>query len=81
MPRSAMSETGVETLRVEARVLEALPNALFRVELQNDARTRLTAHVPTSAGMLRVLPGDLVTVEILPYDATRGRIVSRGKAS
>jgi translation initiation factor IF-1 len=74
-----MPEAGVGELRLEARVLEALPNALFRVELQNDARTRLTAHVPASSGLLRVLPGDRVTVEILPYDSTRGRIV--GKAS
>jgi translation initiation factor IF-1 len=64
-------------VRVEARVLEALPNALYRVELLNDARSRLTAHVPATAGLLRVLPGDVVTVEILPYDGGRGRIVGR----
>jgi translation initiation factor IF-1 len=67
----------IAALRVGARVLEALPNALFRVEVLDAARTRLTAHVPASAGLLRVLPGDLVTVEILPYDGSRGRIVGR----
>lgn len=72
MPRPA-----AETLQLGARVLESLPNALFRVELQDEARTRLTAHVSGASGLLRVLPGDLVTVEILPYDSTRGRIVGR----
>ena len=72
-----MSRPAAETLQVGARVLEALPNALFRVELQNEARTRLTAHVSGASSLLRVLPGDLVTVEILPYDGTRGRIVGR----
>ena len=72
MPRPAS-----EAEPVGARVLESLPNALFRVELQNQARTRLTAHVSGSSGLLRLLPGDLVTVELLPYDGTRGRIVGR----
>jgi translation initiation factor IF-1 len=75
--RAVLPRAEGEAVRVGARVLEALPNSLFRVEVQDDARTRLTAHVPGSAGLLRVLPGDLVTVELLPYDATRGRIVGR----
>jgi translation initiation factor IF-1 len=62
---------------MEARVVEALPNALYRVELQDSSRTALTAHVPATAGLLRVLPGDRVTVEILPTDGTRGRIVGK----
>jgi len=72
-----MSEPASEALQLVARVLESMPNALFRVELQNEARTRLTAHVSGASSLLRVLPGDLVTVEILPYDGTRGRIVGK----
>lgn len=64
-------------LTVDARVVEALPNALFVVELQTEGRPRVTAHVPGSAGLLRVLPGEEVVVELLPYDMTRGRIVRR----
>ena len=72
-----MPRPEAESVRVGARVLEALPNALFRVEVQDDARTRITAHVQGSTGLLRLLPGDLVTVELVPYDSTRGRIVGR----
>ena len=64
-------------LSVEARVIEALPNALFRVELLGERRGRATAHVAGSSGLLRVRPGDEVVVELLPYDMTRGRIVGR----
>jgi translation initiation factor IF-1 len=64
-------------LTVDARVLEALPNALFRVELQTEARPRVTAHVAGSAGLLRILPGEEVVVELMPYDPTRARIVRR----
>ena len=64
-------------LSVEARVLEALPNALFRVELLGERRGRATAHVAGSSGLLRLRPGDEVVVELLPYDMTRGRIVRR----
>ena len=61
---------------VKARVVEALPNALYRVELENESRAHVTAHV--SAGtLLRVLPGDGVVVELMAYDMTRGRIVRR----
>jgi translation initiation factor IF-1 len=64
-------------LTVEARVLEALPNALYLVELQREARPRVTAHVAGSAGLLRILPGEEVVVELMPYDTTRARIVRR----
>ena len=67
---------GNERIEVEGVVIEALPNAVYRVELQREPRTRVLAHV-ASAGMLRVLPGDVVRVEIMPYDASRGRIVGR----
>ena len=73
-----MSGPGEEApLSVEARVIEALPNALFRVELLGERRGRATAHVAGSSGLLRLRPGDEVVVELLPYDMTRGRIVRR----
>jgi len=71
MPEAA----GRETLLVEATVREALPNALFRVELASGTRSSLVAHVAGDASLLRLRPGDRVRVEIAPYDAGRGRIV------
>ena len=66
-----------EVVRVGARVLEGMPKALYRVELQNQSRSLVTAHVSGASGILRVLPGDQVIVELQPYDRTRGRIVKR----
>jgi len=66
-----------ETLRVNARVVEALPNALYRVQLETGARGFVTAHLPSGTSLLRVRPGDEVVVELMPYDASRGRIVER----
>jgi len=65
-------------LRVQAKVVESLPNAVFRVELENGHQLR--AHVSGKMRMhyIRILPGDTVTVEISPYDLSRGRIVYRG---
>jgi translation initiation factor IF-1 len=65
-------------LRVQAKVIESRPNAVFRVELENGHQ--LTAHVSGKMRMhyIRILPGDTVTVEISPYDLSRGRIVYRG---
>jgi translation initiation factor IF-1 len=66
-------------LLVTATVREALPNALYRVELLNEARGQVLAHVSGGAtALLRLLPGDAVVVELMPYDMTRGRIVRRG---
>ncbi len=65
-----------QRLEVNARVVEALPNALYRVELENESRGHATAHV-SSQSLLRVLPGDAVVVELMAYDMTRGRIVRR----
>ena len=73
----AASQPGAEARQVNARVVEALPNALFRVELETESRSRVTAHVGAASSLLRVLPGETVVVELLPYDATRGRIVGR----
>lgn len=60
-----------------ARVVEALPNALFRVELQTDSRPLLVVHLAAEAGLLRVLPGETVLVEIAAFAGNRGRIVGR----
>ena len=67
-------------IRVPAKVVESLPNAVFRVELENGHR--IVAHVSGKMRMhyIRILPGDTVTVEISPYDLNKGRIVYRGPA-
>jgi translation initiation factor IF-1 len=64
-----------ESLEVEGTVREALPNALFRVELAAGKAGSVVAHV--AGETLRLRPGDAVVVEIAPYDAGRGRIVRR----
>lgn len=66
-----------ENIQVEGKVLESLPNARFRVELENGHK--ILAHVAGKMRMhfIRILPGDKVTVELSPYDLTRGRITFR----
>jgi translation initiation factor IF-1 len=66
-----------EAIRVQATVTEALPNAMFRVELKGGHK--ILAHVSGKMRMhyIRILPGDTVTVEMSPYDLNRGRIVLR----
>ncbi len=68
-----------EAIQVEGKVIEALPNAMFRVELENGHR--ILAHVAGKMRMhfIRILPGDKVTVELSPYDLARGRITFRTK--
>jgi translation initiation factor IF-1 len=68
-----------ESITVEGTVIEALPNAMFRVELEN--KHRVLAHVSGKMRMhfIKILPGDKVTVELSPYDLSRGRIVYRYK--
>ena len=68
-----------EGVRVEGTVIEPLPNAMFRVELENGHQ--ILAHVSGKmrTHFIRILPGDKVTVELSPYDLTRGRIVYRYK--
>ena len=58
-------------------MLERLPNALYRVELASNGRPQVTAHAAGEAGLLRLLPGEAVVVELSAYDAGRGRIVGR----
>ena len=66
-----------DAIRLQAKVTEALPNAMFRVELENGHK--ILAHVSGKMRMhfIRILAGDTVTVEMSPYDLTRGRIVLR----
>ncbi len=66
-------------ITVDGTVVETLPNAMFRVELENGHQ--VLAHISGKMRMhfIRILPGDKVTVELSPYDLTRGRIVYRYK--
>ncbi len=68
-----------EAIEVEGSVLEPLPNAMFRVELDNGHV--VLAHISGKMRKfyIRILPGDRVTVELSPYDLTRGRITYRAK--
>jgi translation initiation factor IF-1 len=68
-----------EAIEVEGRVIEPLPNAMFRVELENGHK--ILAHISGKMRMhfIKILPGDKVTVELSPYDLTRGRITYRTK--
>ncbi|MEW6622266.1 MAG: translation initiation factor IF-1 [Bacillota bacterium] len=68
-----------DAIEVEGTVMEPLPNGMFRVELDNGHR--VLAHVSGKIRMnfIRILPGDKVTVELSPYDLTRGRIIYRFK--
>jgi translation initiation factor IF-1 len=69
-----------EAIEVEGTVVETLPNAMFRVELPNGHR--ILAHISGKMRMhfIRILPGDKVTVELSPYDLSRGRITYRSKS-
>ena len=68
-----------EAIQVEAVVVEPLPNAMFRVQLDN--KHQVLAHISGKMrkNFIRILPGDKVLVELSPYDVTRGRIVYRYK--
>ena len=68
-----------DVLEVEGTVLEALPNAMFKVELENGHQ--ILAHISGKLRMnfIKILPGDKVTLEMSPYDLTRGRITWRSK--
>jgi translation initiation factor IF-1 len=71
--------TKEEKIEVEGNILEALPNAMFRVEIAPGKI--VLAHISGKMRMhyIRILPGDKVTVDMTPYDLTRGRIVFRAK--
>ena len=68
-----------DVLELEGTVVEALPNAMFQVELDNGHK--ILAHISGKLRMnfIRILPGDKVTVEMSPYDLTKGRITWRAK--
>ncbi|MGB9437575.1 MAG: translation initiation factor IF-1 [Desulfobacterales bacterium] len=68
-----------EAIKVEGVVLETLPNAMFKVELEN--KHQVLAHISGKMRMhfIKILPGDTVTVELSPYDLSRGRITYRSK--
>ena len=68
-----------DAITVEGTVVETMPNAMFRVELENGHR--ILAHISGKMRMhfIKILPGDKVSVELSPYDLTRGRIIYRGK--
>ena len=67
-----------DAIEVMAVVVEPLPNAMFRVELEN--KHQVLAHVSGKMrkNFIRILPGDIVTVALSPYDLTKGRITYRG---
>jgi translation initiation factor IF-1 len=77
--RESRSMAKDDVIEVEGAVVETLPNAMFRVELENGHT--VLAHVSGKIRMhfIRILPGDKVTVELSPYDLTRGRITYRYK--
>jgi translation initiation factor IF-1 len=68
-----------DVIEVEGTVIEALPNALFQVQLENGHK--ILAHISGKLRMnfIRILPGDKVTLELSPYDLSRGRITWRAK--
>lgn len=68
-----------DVIEVEGKVVDTLPNAMFKVELENGAT--ILAHVSGKIRMhyIKILPGDRVTVELSPYDLTKGRITYRIK--
>ena len=68
-----------DAIKLEAKVIDALPNAMFRVELENGHRVLAHVSGKMRKHFIRILPGDRVRVELSPYDLSRGRIVYRLK--
>lgn len=70
-----------EAIEVEGTIVEPLPNAMFRVELDNGHK--VLAHISGKMRMhfIKILPGDRVTIELSPYDLSRGRVTFRAKNS
>ncbi|MBL9148059.1 MAG: translation initiation factor IF-1 [Phycisphaerae bacterium] len=66
-----------EKITLDAEVTEALPDAMFRVRLQNDQEILAYVSGKMRKFFIRILPGDRVTIEISPYDMTKGRIIYR----
>ena len=70
--------TKQETLEFKGKVTELLPNAMFRVKLENNHEVLAHTAGKLRKNRIRILTGDNVTVEVTPYDLTKGRIVYRG---
>ena len=68
-----------ETIQMQGEILETLPNATFRVKLENGHVVLGYISGKMRMHYIRILPGDKVTVELTPYDLTRGRIIFRAK--
>ena len=68
-----------DAIEVEAKVIEPLPNTMFRVELENGHKALAYLSGKMKMNFIKILPGDEVTVQLSPYDLTRGRIVYRKK--
>ena len=68
-----------DAIEVEAKVIEPLPNTTFRVELANGHKVLAYLSGKMKMNLIKILPGDEVTVQLSPYDLTRGRIVYRKK--
>ncbi|MDD5449526.1 MAG: translation initiation factor IF-1 [Candidatus Omnitrophica bacterium] len=68
-----------EPIIVQAKVVETLPNAMFRLELDNGHKVLGYVSGKMRMHFIRILPGDIVTVELSPYDLARGRIIRREK--
>lgn len=68
-----------EPIIVQAKVVETLPNAMFRLELDNGHKVLGYVSGKMRMNFIRILPGDVVTVELSPYDLSRGRITRREK--
>ena len=77
--RSKLSQPKEDVIVVEGKVIEPLPNAMFRVELENGHKVLAHSSGKMRRHRIRILPGDRVQVEFTPYDLTRGRITYRYK--
>ena len=72
-----MAKEGV--LELEGKIIEALPNAMFQVELENGHKVLAHISGKLRQNFIRILPGDKVTLELSPYDLSKGRIIWRDK--
>lgn len=74
-----MMMANADVIEMEGTIVEALPNAMFRVKLENDIEVLTHISGRIRKNFIRILPGDRVRVELSPYDLTRGRITFRMK--
>ena len=68
-----------DVIEIEGRVTEKLPNAMFRVELENGHQVLAHLSGKLRTNFIKILPGDKVTLELSPYDLSKGRIIRRDK--